>query len=76
MADSLPLAATLKSELLEFRARINVSAHTSFEAPSGKHDDLVLALALSMHWVRRIGLPNQIDRHGVMHQRDDDKLPV
>jgi hypothetical protein len=74
VADSLPLAATLKSELLEFRARINAAGHTSYEAPSGKHDDLVLALALSMHWVRRTGLPNQIGKDGVLSRRDHDRI--
>jgi hypothetical protein len=76
IADSLPLAATLKAELLEFRARINAAAHTSYEAPSGKHDDLVLALALAMHWVRRTGLPNQIDREGRVSQRDHDRVAL
>ena len=74
VADGLPLAATLKTELLEFRARINAAAHTSFDAPSGKHDDLVLALALSMHWVRRVGLPNQIGKDGVLSRRDHDRI--
>jgi hypothetical protein len=59
IADHLPLASTLKAELLEFRARINAAAHTSFEAPGGKHDDLVLALALALHWIRRTGLPRR-----------------
>ncbi|MEA2635228.1 MAG: hypothetical protein QOH92_1995 [Chloroflexota bacterium] len=67
-------AAALKSELLEFRAKINAAAHTSYEAPSGKHDDLILALALSMRWVRRVGLPNQIGKDGVLSRRDQDRI--
>ena len=77
IADSLALAPTLKAELLEFRRRINATAHTSFESPEGKHDDLVFSLALAIHYVRRVGLPNQIGKDGRLSERDrEDRIAV
>ena len=38
----------LVRELKEFRATINTSGNTSFNAREGQHDDLVLALALAV----------------------------
>jgi hypothetical protein len=46
IAKSLPEAATLASELQDFRANISDSGYTAFGARVGKHDDLVLALAI------------------------------
>lgn len=53
IADALPEAATLKAELLNFRAKINPeTAHASFEHwRDGDHDDLVLATAMAC-WFR------------------------
>lgn len=48
IAAQLPHAETLKRELLNFRAKISVSGHDTYEAwREGQHDDLVLALALA-----------------------------
>jgi hypothetical protein len=49
IADALPDAATLVSELLNFQMRINLAtAHDSYGAwREGTHDDLVLATALA-----------------------------
>jgi hypothetical protein len=53
IAEALPEAATLKAELLNFRAKINPeTAHASFEHwREGDHDDLVLATAMAC-WFR------------------------
>jgi hypothetical protein len=76
IADSLSLAPVLKRELLEFKRKINANAHTSFESPDGRHDDLLLSVALALHRIRRIGLPNQIDRDGRVSQRDHDRVAL
>jgi hypothetical protein len=47
IAKSLPEAAALASELQDFRASISEAGYASFGARVGKHDDLVLALALA-----------------------------
>jgi hypothetical protein len=49
IASSLEHAETLRSELLNFRVKINISTgHDSYEAwREGDHDDLVLAAALA-----------------------------
>lgn len=49
IAEGLELKDTLVKELLNFRAKINIStAHDSYEAwREGDHDDLVLSVALS-----------------------------
>jgi hypothetical protein len=49
IAQEMPLADTLKRELLNFKVKINIStAHDSYEAwREGDHDDLVLAVAMA-----------------------------
>lgn len=44
----LPEAATLVRELQEFRVRFTEAGHMAFGAREGKHDDLVLALAIAV----------------------------
>jgi hypothetical protein len=48
IAAQLPDAEALKSELLDFRATVNEMGRWTFGARVGKHDDLVLALALAV----------------------------
>lgn len=43
----LPEAETLVRELQDFRVEFTASGHLTFNARSGKHDDLVLALAIA-----------------------------
>lgn len=40
-------ADAFKVELLNFKFKVSQSAHTSFDAKSGEHDDLVMAAALA-----------------------------
>jgi hypothetical protein len=49
IAEAMPLAETLRKELLNFKVKINIStAHDSYEAwREGDHDDLVLSVALA-----------------------------
>lgn len=58
IASSLPDAAVLVRELENFRVKISVSAHETYEAwREGDHDDLVLAVALAA-WVGEKELPS------------------
>jgi len=72
IAADVPLAKELQAELQEFRSRINASAHVSFDAPVGKHDDLVIALALCTYFRRMVNEPDRIDPRGEIHRRDVD----
>ncbi len=49
IAEAMPLAETLRQELLNFKVKINIAtAHDSYEAwREGDHDDLVLSVALA-----------------------------
>jgi hypothetical protein len=54
IARALPEAATLTEELVNFQAKITTAANEQDgEWRSGKHDDLVLALALALFWSMR-----------------------
>jgi len=64
IAEGLQLAPVLKSELLNFKVKINIATgHDSYEAwREGDHDDLVLAVAMAC-WC------------GERYLRKDDSLP-
>jgi len=59
IADALPEAATLKGELANFRANITESGAMTFGARSGRHDDLVLSLAIAA-WYCKHAYRNRI----------------
>jgi hypothetical protein len=48
----LPEAAVLVRELQDFRVNFSATGHMSFSAREGRHDDLVLALAIAV-WLGR-----------------------
>lgn len=50
-----PLQPDLEAELSAFDFSINARGRESYEAASGTHDDLVLALALAIWWAERRG---------------------
>jgi hypothetical protein len=61
IAKSLPEAQVLVTELQDFRASISEAGYASFGARVGKHDDLVLALALACwhlvgQWRNRVSI--------------------
>lgn len=47
IAKRLPAAQALVTELTNFKFRMTQSAHLTFDAKSGEHDDLVIAVALA-----------------------------
>lgn len=54
VADGLDLASVFIKELLEFKVKISISGHDSYEAlREGTHDDLVLAVAMAAWWGER-----------------------
>jgi hypothetical protein len=54
IARALPEAATLTEELLNFQVKITTAANEQYgEWRQGKHDDLVLALALALWYAPR-----------------------
>lgn len=52
VAKSLPLAQVLQQELQDFRVSFTNSGYSKFGARSGKHDDLVLSVAVAIWWAR------------------------
>ena len=53
-----PLQAELAAELGAFDFAISARGHATFDAQSGSHDDLVMALCLAIWWGER---PNALD---------------
>ena len=56
-AKDLHEAGTMADELKDFRRKVSVAGRYTFEARVGKHDDLVLAVAIAL-W-SCVGLPKQ-----------------
>jgi len=48
IASELPETAALLDELAHFRVHISASGHDSYSAPSGAHDDLIIAASLAL----------------------------
>jgi hypothetical protein len=71
IAAEMPLAETLKRELLNFKVKINIATgHDSYEAwREGDHDDLVLAVAMACwcgeRYLRKL---DSLPRPGVLAQ--------
>jgi hypothetical protein len=52
ISDELPEGSILRTELQNFQVSISESGFDSYEARTGKHDDLVLSLAIAL-WIGR-----------------------
>jgi hypothetical protein len=50
VAPELPLAEVLKEELKDFRRKMSGAGRPTYGAREGKHDDLVLAVAIGCWW--------------------------
>ena len=57
-AAKLAEAAAMKEELLDFRRSVSAAGRFSFEARVGKHDDLVLSVAIALWWMVRPPIPS------------------
>jgi hypothetical protein len=73
---NLPEAEILVNELMDFRVQYTTTGHLTFSAREGRHDDLVLALAIACYraaggGVRFQGLFDYYEaaRHGTPHPR-------
>lgn len=53
----------LREELTGMERTVRESGSVAYSAPAGKHDDLVLALALAVFGLRRVGAPARVRRH-------------
>jgi hypothetical protein len=53
IAPGLPDARTLVDELQSFEVKLSASGHDSYDARSGKHDDMVLSVALACWYGER-----------------------
>lgn len=52
-AAALQEAEAMREELKDFRRKVSVAGRYTFEARVGKHDDLVLAVAIALWWAVR-----------------------
>lgn len=52
-ADKLTESAAMREELKDFRRHVGAAGRFTYEARQGKHDDLVLAVAISLWWAVR-----------------------
>jgi hypothetical protein len=52
-AQALTESAVMKEELKDFRRHVGAAGRFSYEARTGKHDDLVLAVAIALWWASR-----------------------
>jgi hypothetical protein len=52
-AAALSEAGTMKDELLDFRRRLSDAGRATYAARTGRHDDLVLAVAIAAWWIAR-----------------------
>jgi hypothetical protein len=68
----LPIAETLKGELVGFRAKTKLNGHQTFEAGddwrAGTHDDLVLSLAVGLWAAERFAPPPSVPPVAIFHQ--------
>ncbi len=53
VAEGLPEAKTLIQELRNYRYKLTASAHDTYNAREGTHDDLVLALGVAVWYARK-----------------------
>jgi hypothetical protein len=52
-AAALTEAGAMRDELLDFRRHLSSAGHATYQARTGKHDDLVLAVAIGCWWLRK-----------------------
>ncbi len=64
-ADDLPDRAAFEDELLSFRRKTGATGRVSFDAESGKHDDLLIAVSLAVWWSSRPRFERRVLRFAI-----------
>jgi phage FluMu gp28-like protein len=71
IAGQMDLARTLRNQLISFRVKIGTQGEDSYEADRGKHDDMVIALALPLWYAE------QFKMGGNIHSRPSrNEIPI
>jgi hypothetical protein len=68
-AEALNESAVMREELKDFRRHVGAAGRFSYEARTGKHDDLVLAVAIAL-----VGVPTAVNRIWSRNLRRSRKL--
>jgi hypothetical protein len=53
IAGALTESGAIKNELLDFERSVSAAGRATYQARAGKHDDLILAVAISLWWALR-----------------------
>ncbi len=64
-AEDLPDRAAFEDELLSFRRMTSATGRVSFDAESGKHDDLLIAVSLAVWWASRPRFQRRVIRYTI-----------
>jgi hypothetical protein len=59
-AAALTEASAMKDELLDFRRHLGAAGRATYQARAGRHDDLVLAVAIACWWLKQPPPPRAI----------------
>jgi hypothetical protein len=55
IAPALAESGTLRNELLDFRRLVSAAGRATWTARSGKHDDIILSIAIALWWLNQPG---------------------
>jgi len=64
-AEDLPDRAAFENELLSFRRKTGATGRVSFDAEQGKHDDLLIAVALAVWYASRPRFQRRVMRYAI-----------
>ena len=62
-AAALTEAGNMRTELLDFRRHLGNAGRATYQARTGKHDDLVLAVSIAAWWASRKSIPPRMGRY-------------
>ena len=65
VAHDLPNLEKLEAEIQDFRRRITSTGRVTFAARRGKHDDLLIAVALAVWWASRPRFQRRVMRYAI-----------
>jgi hypothetical protein len=64
-AAALSESGAMRGELLDFRRSLSAASRATYAARTGKHDDLVLAVAIGCWWLGRPA-PSETQAWGIL----------